>query len=114
MESVRVRLKKAMEIRGLRQADLVERYGFGTSTISQYLSGRNNPKQKAIYTLAAALDVRPDWLMGLDVPMETTEKADLSKKELGIIEQYRRLDDYDKGRLAAYLDMFLQDTKYNG
>lgn len=70
MESVKNRLREAMEIRGIRQQDLIDNYGFSSSTISQYVSGRNVPKVKAIYRLAKALNVRPDWLAGFNVPME--------------------------------------------
>lgn len=115
MESVRKRLQEAMEIRGKRQQDLIDEFGFRSSTLSYYLSGeRPNPTTKMIYKLATALDVRPEWLMGLDVPMEPTHNADLTKKEFEMVEQIRKLDDYDRGRIAAYLDMFLSDAKYKG
>lgn len=112
MESVRKRLKEAMDLRGYRQQDMIDKYGFGSSTISQYLSGKVEPKRKALYKLAAALDVRPDWLMGLDVPMEKTIQADITDREFRVVEQMRKLDEYDRGRLAAYMEMFLQDPKY--
>lgn len=70
MESVKDRLRKAMELRGIRQQDLIDNYGFSSSTISQYVSGRSTPKLKWVYRLAKALNVRPDWLAGYDVPME--------------------------------------------
>lgn len=113
MESVKKRLKEAMELRGKRQQDLIDEFGFRSSTLSYYLSGeRPNPTTKMIYKLAKALDVRPEWLMGLDVPMEPTEQVDLTAKEMLVVEQYRKLDEYDRGRLAAYLEMFLSDKKY--
>lgn len=113
MESVRKRLKEAMDLRGYRQQDMIDKYGFGSSTISQYLSGKVEPKRKAIYKLADALQVRPDWLMGMDVPMQSEVSVDLTKKEMDILDQIRKLDDYDKGRIAAYIDMFLSAEKYN-
>jgi repressor LexA len=57
-------------LRGLKQADLVERTGIGKSSISTYIAGAYEPKQKNLHKIAAALDVDPAWLMGLDVPME--------------------------------------------
>lgn len=112
MESVKNRLRKAMDIRGYRQQDLIDKFGFGSSALSQYLSGKNEPKREMIYKLAVALDVRPDWLMGLDVPMEKTIQADITDREFRVVEQMRKLDEYDRGRLAAYLEMFLNDPKY--
>lgn len=70
MSTISERLKEAMEIRQLRQADLAEKTKIGKSSISTYISGAYDPKQKNIYLLAKALDVNEAWLMGYDVPME--------------------------------------------
>jgi repressor LexA len=64
------RMKKAMEIRDIKQVDVVERTGIGKSAISQYISGKYEPKQKAIFKIAEALNVSESWLMGYDVPMD--------------------------------------------
>lgn len=112
MESVQSRLKKAMDIRGMRQIDIMERGGFSSSTISQYLSGRNDPKQKAIYRLSEVLGVRPDWLMGLDVPMESGKTIDVSKEESNLIDSVRRLDSADLNKLEGFLAALLSSDKY--
>lgn len=64
------RLRKAMDIRGIKQVELVEVTGISKSAISQYLSGAFVPKQKNTYKLADALNVDPAWLMGKNVDME--------------------------------------------
>lgn len=71
------RLRFAMELRKMKQADLVQRTGIGKSSISTYLSGEYEPKQINTYKLAEALDVNPSWLLGNNVPME----LDKSKPE---------------------------------
>lgn len=63
-------------MRGLKQADLVEMTGIKKSSISQYVNGEYEPKQKAIYKLASALRVSEPWLMGLDVPMKRVYNVD--------------------------------------
>lgn len=70
MPSIADRMKQAMDIRQMKQTDLVRRTGIGKSSISTYLSGDYEPKQKNIYKMAVALDVSEAWLMGYDVPME--------------------------------------------
>ena len=72
------RLKEAMNIRGLRGVDLVEKTGFSKSKISQYVNGVHLPKQNAIYILAKVLRVDEGWLMGYECPME---RRTLSGKE---------------------------------
>lgn len=63
------RIRQAMNIHGFKQADLVERTGIGKASISNYLAGEYEPKQKNLYKIAHALNVNPAWLMGYDVPM---------------------------------------------
>ena len=64
------RMRKAMDLRNMKQTDIVEKTGLGKSAISQYYSGKYEPKQRGIYLIAKALDVNEAWLMGYDVPME--------------------------------------------
>lgn len=70
MENIADRIKLALEIRQMKQSDLVASTGIGKSSISTYISGEYEPKQKNIYKIAKALNVSVGWLMGLDVPME--------------------------------------------
>lgn len=67
------RMKEAMKIRNIKQIELSEKTGIGKSAISQYLSGKYQPKQKSIYLIAKALNVNESWLLGFDVPMERKE-----------------------------------------
>lgn len=69
-EKCATRIAKALSIRGMRQADLVEKTKITKSAISQYLSGAFEPKQDRVFLIAQALNVDPVWLMGYDVPME--------------------------------------------
>ena len=75
MDSTANRIKQALHLRNMRQADLVNLTGIGKSSISTYISGEYEPKQNNIYKIAKALDVSEAWLMGLDVPMERKEPA---------------------------------------
>lgn len=77
MDSICKRLQIALDARGMKQVDLVNITGIGKSSISTYLSGEYEPKQKNLYKLAQALDVSESWLMGYDVPMERHPLPDL-------------------------------------
>ncbi len=72
MESISVRLKKAMNIRNLSQADLARRTNISKGALSSYISGRYVPKRNNILLLAEVLDVNEEWLTGADVPMEAS------------------------------------------
>lgn len=69
MKTTSERIKEGMEIRDLKQSDLVERTGISKGALSSYISGRYIPKQNNIYLIAKALNVNEAWLMGADVPM---------------------------------------------
>lgn len=71
-----VRLRQIMQDRGLKQIDIVrlcapyaKSYGISMSrsAISQYVSGRVVPAQRALSVLGKALNVSEAWLMGFDV-----------------------------------------------
>ncbi len=70
MNTTADRIKEGLRLRNMKQADLVTLTGIGKASISTYLSGRYEPKQRNIYKIAKALNVSEAWLMGLDVPME--------------------------------------------
>ena len=84
VEPCSVRLRKALSIRNMRQADLCEKTKIPKSAISHYLSGSFVPKQDRAYIIAQALDVNPAWLMGFDAPMEIDDiqKSSPSQPEL--------------------------------
>lgn len=109
------RIEYALELRNMKQADLVERTGIGKSAISQYLSGKYVPKQKATHLIAKALDVSEAWLMGYDVPMGRIEdgKGFASEEERKLLGLFHRLDKHDKEELFKWIDFRLTDSKYN-
>lgn len=69
MATISDRIKEGLQLRNMKQSELVEKTGIGKSSISTYISGAYEPKQKNIYKIAKALNVSEAWLMGADVPM---------------------------------------------
>ena len=74
------RLKAAMDRAGLKPVDLHNRTGISKSTISEYLSGNYEPKQKNIYKLATALGILPSELMGIEPPPPSLPITKLSSE----------------------------------
>lgn len=66
-ESFSKRLKDALEMRGVSQAELSKRTGINRSSISTYLKGEYKAKQDKVDLIAQALNVSPAWLMGFDI-----------------------------------------------
>ncbi len=74
MPKISERLKQAMSMRNMKQVDLVNATGIGKSSISTYISGEYEPKQRNIYKIAKALNVNEAWLIGEDVPIQPKPK----------------------------------------
>lgn len=89
------RLKQIMAARNMRQVDVLKaaepfcnKYGIklGKNDLSQYVSGKVEPRQDKLTILGLALGVSEAWLMGYDVSMErsitpTAEIGDGRTKE---------------------------------
>lgn len=69
------RLEQAMELRGLKAADLSRSTGIDKSVLSGYRHGQYRPKHDNLEALAKALKVSAAWLVGQDVPMELPPPA---------------------------------------
>ena len=113
------RLREAMNATGKKQVDLVRATGIDKGSISNYLSGRYEPKQEAIYKLAIALNVSEMWLWGYDVPAERHEEpAKKEKKNDAIadivvklrtddkfLQAVKKIYDFDSDKLDSFLNL---------
>lgn len=106
MKNFSDRLRYYMVQKGLKQADLVERSGINKSSISEYLSGNYEPKQRNIYKIALALGVKPSQLMGV---AEEDRGTILSKEELELLKKYRQLSASGKKAVYTHLKFVLQE-----
>lgn len=111
------RLKEAMDIRGLKQADIVEKGKIDKGQLSSWLSGKYKPRQNNISKLSEILSVDEAWLMGYDVPMErstpegfrrwaeqynsTHKQYILNSNESILISEYRKLNNTGKKKLIS-------------
>jgi transcriptional regulator with XRE-family HTH domain len=104
------RIKAALSLRGMKQAELCRLIDMPKSALSQYLSGLYEPKQDRIYLISQALNVSEAWLMGLDAPMErqdkkkaaSLEEVKLSEGEQALIELFRKVPE-DKQQLVLQM-----------
>jgi len=82
------RLETAMKQAQLTSAQLAKATGIGRSSISQWLSSKYVAKHDKVVTLASALQVDPEWLLGASVPTEPKVSATVASTvdpELGVI-----------------------------
>ena len=60
------RINEALRRNDMSKAELSRRTGISPSSLSEYLSGKYEPKQDKIYLISRALNVDPVWLLGFD------------------------------------------------
>ena len=90
------RLKEAMESSRMKQADLARATGLSKGGISNYVTGRYEPKSDIISKLAKALNCSEMWLWGYDVPKTRQEpispdEEKLTEGEKAMLELFRRI-----------------------
>lgn len=100
ISTIAERMRKAMQIRNIKQTDIVKLTGIGKSSISTYLTGEYEPKQRNIYKIAQVLNVSEAWLMGYDVPME---------RDSTFTKNAKSIDDISDVRMASYNGVDLKD-----
>lgn len=112
------RLRQIMEERGLKQVDLVrmvqpycQKNGIrmNRSDISQYVSGKFEPKSDKLMALGEALGVSPAWLMGLDVPMTGGARVNPgnAEEDAEILILYRMLTDDQRKMIRILIRQLL-------
>ena len=87
---VNARLREALDAAGKKQADLARETGLDKGSISSYLSGKYEPKSKAINAMAKCLGVSEMWLWGYDVPKERTIEQKKNDTLVGVVSKLRR------------------------
>lgn len=134
------RLKQIMSERGLKQVDILEackpyceRYGvqLKKNDLSQYVSGKVEPKQDKLSILGMALNVNEVWLMGYNVPAGRKELEKLEqqlqsevaacelfekcygKEAFEAVKLFVQLDTLDQGKVIGKIELMLEDKKYS-
>ena len=101
---IKDRLIEAMNLRNMTASDLAKKSGLNKSSISRYLTGENVPRSIAIGKMSSALNVSPAWVLGYDVPMESS----IDQEEVKI--DVNQLSETNRARLYAYYEA-LKDSQ---
>ncbi len=128
-----------MKERGIKQVDILEackpfcekyKVPLKKNDLSQYASGKVEPKQDKLSILGMALNVNEVWLMGYNVPAGRDDLTKLEEKpqketaECEMFEQcygkeafqavklFLQLDTLDRGRVIGSMETMLNDEKY--
>lgn len=129
------RLKQIISERGIKQVEILEackpfcekyKVQLKKNDLSQYVSGKVEPKQDKLSILGMALNVNEVWLMGYDVPAEreafskqqqTDEVYDAIKKNFGelaykLIQTFNNFNEEGQEQLLENADTMERSGKY--
>ena len=101
MDILTERLRQAMFLKGVNQAELSRRTGFSDGKISSWYNGKYRPNAQAITKIASALGVSPAYLVGEGDVLEAAIKSyeqipHLSEEEEALLRAFRLADDNKK------------------
>lgn len=116
------RLKEIMKINNLKQVDILNKCEpickslgkrIGRNDLSQYVSGKVEPRQDKLTILAKALNVNETWLMGYDVPMDINYKVNkISNKETQLLLSFNKLNTLGQEKAIERVEELTQIEKY--
>lgn len=105
-EKTALRLREALEDANISQQELADKSHIGKSSISHYINGSNEPRNKTAYKLAEVLKVNPAWLMGLDAPKHDPRPNGI------LIEYAKKLSELPTGKQISamnYIDFLITE-----
>lgn len=109
MNNIKDRLSEALKARNMTPAELARRSGVDKGSISRYLSGKFEPKQSAVLSMAKALNVSPSWLLGYDVPVEPDYTVKLDEDNLVVL--IDKLSPDDKATLKTFVEALIKKSE---
>ena len=89
-EDFKDRLRRALDMKGMKAVDLCEKADVPKSAISYYLAGKSQPKADRLYKISVALGVSEAWLLGFNVPVERTPEQKKNDHLARMIVQLRK------------------------
>lgn len=102
------RIKEAREMRNLTQAQLADKIGITSSSITNYENGTSHPKEPILYNLMNVLSVDANFLFQDEM---NASVITYNAHEENIIEKYRALDPLDKKVIDGVLDTLSEREK---
>lgn len=110
------RLNQIMSERGLKQKDILDKaepyftneVKISKSDLSQYVSGKTEPRSDKLHILAKALNVSEQWLLGYD--NDTDAKKLTVEEALDSVMPYdgKPISDHDKKALIRIIKAYLK------
>ena len=104
-------LRRLMNEKNMKAADLARATGLSEAIISTYLSGKKEPLGKTSIAIAKALQVTLDVLWETDFADEQSVDS-MQYGEIVLVDKYRQLNTDGQARLQEHADLLMQSGMY--
>lgn len=91
---------------GLSQRKLMDELGF--ENLSKYEKDKREPKSEILKSIANYFSISLDWLM---TGVENAHDGQLSRREMKIIKQLRKLDKTEQIKIEGMIELKLAESK---
>lgn len=102
-EKFSARLSEALYIRRIKPSELARRLGIDKSLISQYMSGKCEPRADRFIKIADELKVNRGWLAGEDAPIDPESESHKQLREQ-IKQRLLLATENELVKINAYID----------
>lgn len=104
------RIFKLLAEKNMKQKDFASQAGIANSTVSEWKKKKTNPSSDKIMDICAVLGVTPEQLLtgkGIEdvEEIQTLPESRITPLDMQIIEDYHGLQDAQKKRLLAYVEI---------
>lgn len=99
------RVQQLREEKGMTQIRLSAELGITQETVSAYETEKHRPSLDVLIKMRELFDASIDYILGLsDIRSDTLRTSDLSKDEIRLFRNFRKMDAAQKEKVLAYID----------
>lgn len=102
-EDIAKRLKEARANANLSGKEAAKKLKIAPSTLSQYETGKYQPTFDMAIEMAKIYGANIDYILTGEYSPEK-ENRDLNQEEASLIESFRKLDDFTKGKIIGIIE----------
>jgi len=110
MDRIGERLEKAIMKLQITKKEFAHSIDYSPGNVTDWIKGRYKPSAKALINMENVYDLSQKWLIygeGDIFIIKNTSPSnndELTKDEFNLLNDYRNLDDYQKGKVRGYID----------
>lgn len=115
-EVIRSNLERYISESKYSQKEIAEKLGVSKSSVTNWIKGKNSPDINLVPSLCDLLEIPfsalfPSSRYSVE-SLDMNISPSLEDGDEELLAQYHRLDSYDRGRVAGYIDRMLESEKY--